>query len=61
MRCRTLVKGLVLAAAACGGEQAGQATRAAGDLADLTVRVATGKASYLAGESIGLTIGLVAE
>jgi hypothetical protein len=58
MRCGALVTWLAVAAAACGGEQAGQATRAAGDLAELTVRVATGKASYMAGESIGLTLGV---
>lgn len=58
MRYAVLVAWVALAAAACGRERERGATRAAGDLAELTVRVAAAKPAYAAGEPIGLTLGV---
>lgn len=59
MRCGVLITWLALAAAACGGDRQGEATRArktVTDLADLAMTVTPTKAVYAVGEPIRLTL-----
>jgi len=58
MRCRALVTWAALATVACGGERQRGVSGAAGDLAELTVRVTAARAAYAAGEPIGFMLAV---
>lgn len=58
MRREVLVAWVALAAAVCGGDRERGTSGAVGDLGELTVRVATPRATYAAGEPITFTLGV---